>query len=314
VKILALSDIGQWNGCERLVERCEPDVVVLAGDLTSDGGARFWHAGLELIPEFRKERRLLRKRIRDAKQFGERCVICEDAANGDGPFQRYGPTTDSRRFFQQKNKRHWPFSDHLLQLESYYRKTEAFAAVHTKTHVDWFYRFLKYAGKRSPVLVIKGDHDDDFPGDYDPERVEKIPGCREISGKVHRVGGLTFLGLGFEQAGYLRALRALVSEFRGRADVVIAHAPQKNLRLVAELPPRLLIRGHNGTGQHLLDGVPCVFTASEYVLVKMPETGIPRFQVVGYHSRMSRLLAPCRIAGLRDNSPWLQPFPEIPPR
>jgi len=301
VKILTLSDIGRWNGCERLVERHKPDVVVLAGDLTSDGCAGFWHEGLELVPEFQKQRRLLYRKIRDAKQFREKCVICEEAAHGNGLFQKYAG-----------KKRHSRFIDHLRQLETYYQKTEAFAAAHTRIHVDKFYRFLKYAGKRSTVLVIKGDHDNDFSGDYNPERIDKIPGCREISGKVYRVGETTFLGLGFEQAGYLLALRALVNDFRGRADVVVAHAPQKNLRLVAELRPRLLIRGHYGAGQHLIDGVPCVFTTFEYVLVEMPETRIPRFQVVGYHSRLCRLLAPGGTASLRDKYPWLRPFPDIP--
>jgi hypothetical protein len=307
VRILALSDIGRWNGCERLVARCKPDVVVLAGDLTSDGSARFWNEGLELMPEFRKDRRLLRRKIQNVRQSREKCIICEEAASGIGPYHIYDPTVDSRRFFQQKNKHHWPYSDHLLQLETYHRRTIAFDLVRTKIHTDRFYRFLKYAGKRSIVLVIKGDHDDDFPRDYDSERIENVPGCYEISGKVHRVGEFSFLGLGFEQVGFLRPLRALVNDYRGQVDVVVAHAPQKNLRLVAELRPRLLIRGHYGAGQHLLDGVPCVFTASEYVLAKMPEKGVPRFEVVGYHSRMSRLLASSRVEGMRQTYPWLHP-------
>jgi hypothetical protein len=312
VRILALSDIGRWNGCERLVQRCKPDVVVLAGDLTSDGSANFWREALEFLPKFHKERRLLRKKTRDAEQFGGNCVICEEAVSGVGPYCKYDATRDSRRFFQQKNKRHWPYPDHLLQLETYHRKTKAFDVARTEIHIDRFYAFLRYAGKRSIVLVIKGDHDDDFPGDYDSERIDNVPGCREISGKVFSVGGATFLGLGFQQAGFLRPLRALVNEYRGEVDVVVAHVPQKNLRTVAELRPRLLIRGHYGSGQHLLDGVPCVFTASEYVLSKMPKNGTPSFQIVGYHSRMSRLLAPSRVAGMRDTYPWLHPFPDEP--
>jgi hypothetical protein len=59
VKILALSDIGRWSGCERLVERYKPDVAVLPGDLTSDGSAAFWSEGLELVSEFRKQRGIL---------------------------------------------------------------------------------------------------------------------------------------------------------------------------------------------------------------------------------------------------------------
>jgi hypothetical protein len=326
VKILALSDIGRWSGCERLVERYKPDVVVLPGDLTSDGSAAFWSEGLELVPEFRKQRGLLYRKIRDAKQFKEKCVICEEAAHNNGPFQRY-----------DGKSRHFRFLDHLRQLEIYYQKTKAFAAfaaAHTRIHFDRFYRFLKYAGNRSIVLVTKGDHDNDFEGDYDPERINKIPGCREISGKLHLVGRSTFLGLGFEQAGYRIALRRLVGPLRGRADVVIAHVPQQNLRLVAELRPRLLIRGHYGAGEHLVDGVPSVFTTFEYFLVDLPDTGVPQFQVVGCHpfstasrsaagtivrSRTFGIQSPaCRqraaaaCASLRKTYPWLKPFPEIP--
>jgi len=59
-------------------------------------------------------------------------------------------------------------------LQHHYQKTEAFASVHRKIHTDRFYRFLKYAGRRACVLLIKGDHDNDFPGDYDPRHISTV--------------------------------------------------------------------------------------------------------------------------------------------
>ncbi len=42
MKLLAFSDVVKWEGYEELVERIQPDLVDLAGDLTSDGFAAFW--------------------------------------------------------------------------------------------------------------------------------------------------------------------------------------------------------------------------------------------------------------------------------
>jgi len=67
------------------------------------------------------------------------------------------------------------FFDHVRQLEAHYRKTKAFAAVQREIHVEKFYAFLEYAGRRAVVLVVKGDHDDDFPGAYDVCRINRIP-------------------------------------------------------------------------------------------------------------------------------------------
>lgn len=40
-----------------------------------------------------------------------------------------------------------------------------------QSHVEKFYQFLEYAGKRAIVLVVKGDHDeDDIKGAYVPEK------------------------------------------------------------------------------------------------------------------------------------------------
>src|SRR5258708_1039495 len=94
------------------------------------------------------------------------------------------------------------FFDHVRQLQAHYRETKAFAAVQREIHVEKFYAFLKYAGRRAVVLVIKGDHDNDFPGTYDVHRINRIPGCHEISGGTYRAGGELFLGVSYQYTGY----------------------------------------------------------------------------------------------------------------
>lgn len=275
MRILALSDARHWNGYKLLVNRFKPAVIALAGDLTSDGHAHFWRTALEAIPGFRREKAGLRQRL----------GVVSDPDQGYDIIPR--KSLDEYR-------------ESMQTLESRYRHTPAFLAARKRMHVDKFYDFLKYAGRLSIVLVVKGDHDDDFEGDYNAQRIDRIPGCREISGKVHTVRGSLFLGMGFEEAGYRRPLRGFIADYKGRVDVVIAHAPQKNVRLLAELRPRLLIRGHYAGGRHLIDGIPSVFTSAGHAIIETRRHGAPRI---------------CATDGewweknLKRDYDWLLPYP-----
>ncbi len=237
MRVLAFSDVRNWDGYNRLVDRYEPDIVALGGDLTSDGAAHFWQDSLEEIPEFKREK---------------------DALTCKGKDDIY------------------EFIERLRELKTRYKRTQAFLAARKRMHVDKFYDFLRYAGGKCQVVIVKGDHDDDFPGDYEPQRIDEIPNCREISGKTFTFGEWTFLGLGFQQAGYRRTLRSIIADFKGRVGIVIAHAPQKNVRLITELRPRLLIRGHYGSGHGLIDGIPAAFTSHEHAIIEIGRTGAAR--------------------------------------
>lgn len=274
MRIIALSDISAWNGYGRLVETVKPRVTVLAGDLTSDGGAEFWRTALEVIPAFRADRQRLRKRL--------------------------GVTTGPRGDYEIIPRESYEeYRDAIRALERQHRITEPFLAARKRLHVDKFYAFLRRAGKLSTVLLVKGDHDDDFPDDYDVTKIDAIPGCQEISGKTTTVEGLTFLGLGFEQAGFRRPLRQFIRDFRGAVDVVIAHPPHENVKIVAELKPRLLIRGHFGTGRYSIGGVPSVFTASGHAVINLGRTGAPRIRSEG--KRWEEFF--------RNRWAWLEPYP-----
>jgi hypothetical protein len=110
------------------------------------------------------------------------------------------------------------FSALLTALEERYESTGAFRDAREalkNTHVTKFYEFLRYAGsKTEAVLVVKGDHDEDFSGDYHCDRINEIPRCHEISGTILTVRHFVFLGLGFQHAGYRRPLRRVIAEFK----------------------------------------------------------------------------------------------------
>jgi hypothetical protein len=266
VKILALSDVYRWEGCDRLFDQCKPDIVALAGDLTSDGGAAFRHDALELIPKFRSERHALYERAKRIKR--RRCKKCPICANPRSPYKVWG--------FERHME--FLFFDHMRQLEAHYRKTKAFAAVQREIHVEKFYAFLKYAGRRAVVLVVKGDHDDDFPGAYDVCRINRIPGCHEISGGTYRARGELFLGVSYQYTAYRRISLSLLEQFPHKGGIVIAHARQRNVPLLADLAPKLIIRGHFGFGQHRIGGVPAVFTSGGHAIIDIAKAGVPRIR------------------------------------
>jgi predicted phosphodiesterase len=276
MRILALSDAYDWDNQTELVDHYRPDVTALAGDLTSDGVAAFRKRALEEIPAFCRARDALRLRHGVIRSHGSLVY-----------------TVDQSQASQ--------FYDRLAALEFRYRKTRAYLAARKKIHVDRFYEFLRYAGKVSRVLVVKGDHDNDFAGDYSPNRINRIRGCREISGKVETLGECTVLGLGFDHSAKRRELRRLIEKFRGQLGIVIAHAPQENIQLIAALQPRLLIRGHFGGGRYLIDGVPSVFTSGGHAVIELRRSGLPRIHAAGrerWESHLQRSYA------------YLQPYSE----
>ena len=55
MKILVISDIIRWKGFEEIFDNVKPDVVVLPGDLTSDGFAAVWNEAVDQIAAYQKE-------------------------------------------------------------------------------------------------------------------------------------------------------------------------------------------------------------------------------------------------------------------
>ena len=126
-------------------------------------------------------------------------------------------------------------------------------------HVNSFYQFLEYAGRRARVLVVKGNHDEDFEGDYTPERMNKIHGCQELSGKAAEINGVRFLGVGFAETHCLRLLNPLIRESREKVDIILTHG--ERLPLISSVKPKLIIKGGFGVGKCHVNGIPTVLTA-----------------------------------------------------
>ncbi|MGB9760765.1 MAG: metallophosphoesterase family protein [Thermoproteota archaeon] len=187
-----------------------------------------------------------------------------------------------------------------------------------KMHVDLFYKFLEYAGKKSKVLVVKGDHDEDFERDYIVEKINKIPGCKEISSKFVEINGLRFLGLGFNETHYLRILRPLIEEFKGKVDVVVTHCEQDRMPLVSLLKPKIIIRGHFGSGKYLVNDIPSVFTADvKYTIIELENKKFPKIlqYTVGKNEELKILEKGSCKPWLSEFSEferykWLKPYPE----
>ena len=114
--------------------------------------------------------------------------------------------------------------------------------VQRRIHAEKFYRFLKYAGEKAAVLVVKGDHDEE--GYYSSEKIDEIAGCKEISGKFLEVKGLGFLGFGFRHAHSPKVIRNMINQFNRKVDVVVMHG--ENIRYISLLKPHAIIKGGGG--------------------------------------------------------------------
>ncbi|MEK6954843.1 MAG: metallophosphoesterase [Candidatus Micrarchaeota archaeon] len=238
MKILAISDLGSWEGLKSIFDKTKPDVVALAGDLISDGFAEFRASVFEKIPKFKQERKILMK--------------------------RFGVTLSKTGSYCLNGNNFSVWADALDSLEDKYEASSEFEKIRKTIHTDKFYDFLRYAGKKSSVIVVKGDHDEDFKNEYNLELINSIRKCAEISGKLLNIDGMNFLGLGFNETHYFRVLRPLVKKYQNKVDVLVTHAEQERMPILSQFSPKLIIRGHFGSGKYYVNNIPSVFTADAY--------------------------------------------------
>jgi len=270
MKILAISDVREWSH-EPLLRKYRPDVVALAGDLVNDGFASVGSRAYELIPEFKRaKKKLIAVFVREARQLPElrqKPKAFIEAMTGS--IFQLPHQEETIRVVKQLRQ---TFEQAVEDLREPHRGTATHNAARWKLHVSKFYEFLKIAGRISTVLVVRSDHDDDYSDDYLPDKINALPGCMEISGKVQSVDGVCFLGLGYNECHYRTKLTQLLRT--PRPDVVIAHAPQRNMDLVAKFSSHVLIRGHFGFGRYLVGDNPAVFTAgTHHALIELQANG-----------------------------------------
>ncbi|SRR5712692_7929880 len=99
-----------------------------------------------------------------------------------------------------------------------------------------------------------------------------------ISGGTYRARAELFLGVSYQYTGYRRISLSLLEQFPQKGGIVIAHARQRNVSLLADLAPKLIIRGHFGFGQHCVGGVPAVFTSGGHAIIDIAKAGAPRIR------------------------------------
>jgi hypothetical protein len=301
MRILAISDVARWECYESLLRRYKPDVVALAGDLVCDGWASFRSEAYELISEFKKQRKALMKRSG-----------ISGAGNVYSSARGFGSKTFDTRWAR--------FRSQLEELESRFRDSKEFDQARQLLHVNKFYRFLEFAGRRALVLVVKGDHDMEFDGDYLVDRINSIPGCHEISGGLRNFSGVGFLGLGFNETHYRRQLRRHIAGYGGKADIVLTHAEQSSMPLVGEIRPKLIIRGHFGSGKYLVSGVPAVFTADvHHAIIDFDFGALPKIRQYTRTYGAKPLFKESRRGSCKpwftaesefERYSWLRPYPD----
>ena len=288
MKILAISDIDSWCNIstnrdgslislgktktyEQIFNETNPDVVVLAGDLISDGFARFWEDAIEMIPDYQKELKVLMKRYgvtygKNYNSMGRKQIIFD---------------------FNKINITVIEWNDVIFNLQQKYRKTEEFDKNRNTLHTIRFYDFLKHAGKKSTVLVVKGNHDDDFKGDYETSKINEIEGCIEISGKLVEIDNIFFLGLGFDETHYLKKLKPLIEKHKNNVDIIITHAEQNKISLLSSLNSQLIIRGHFGSGKYLVNQTLAVFTSRAYYsIIQFDSNRKPKIKQYSYLGKL----------------------------
>lgn len=212
------------------------------------------------------------------------------------------------------------FRDEISDLQEEIGRMRSFAKARWRAHVAGFYKFLKCAGVRVPTLVVRGDHDDDYANDYQTERINRIPGCSEVGGRCLDVKGFRFLGLNFCHTHYRRRLRGYLAEYTKSVDVVITHCEQSTMPLVGSLRPKLIIRGHFGSGKYLVNGIPCAFTADvHHTVIDLSSNSLPVIrQYVSVHGSRRRFkeqrrgsCKPWRTTKSEfDRYQWLLPYPK----
>jgi len=263
VKILFIADVNSWKDYITFLNHARPDIVMMGGDLVSDGGARFWNRMESLIfdiPELRKELLDFLHSHKSYLEFkksdeyekaveyiesGYKERICLDESAFVSPMFLVGS------LIPHGSKLHSDFIDLFSKLEQRARESPEFRDYVNDNHISKFYDALDQSSEIcKAVFVVMGDHDYyDFPGAYSLTRINSYKNVHEISGKnvVHE--NLRILGLGFMETHYLQKLRDLSDLHQDKVDIILTHAEQKRmLELAAWIRPKIVLRGHFGFG------------------------------------------------------------------
>ena len=161
----------------------------------------------------------------------------------------------------------------------------------------YFYDFLRHAGKKSNVLVIKGNHDDskwsDSTSHYSVNKINGIKGCNEISGKSIKINGLKFLGIDYESSRINANLLPLLDKHGDGVDVIVSHGDVSKIHHLAKLKPMIVINGHTRGGVYSVYDVPVVLTNEVgLVLIEIKQNSVKtilEYQTISKYNKIGIL-------------------------
>ncbi len=282
MRILVHSDITRWNGFEERLYQERPDLLILAGDLVWDGFVAVDRELLGRIPSFEEKHEGIVGKYEGRLTAVQRRILSARE-----------PAYHLRRVWLGEEYR----SD-LRTLENEYRDTPEYHRLRKEFHVDKFYQILQSASRIcQAVLVVKGNHDDDFQGDYDVSRINEAGNCHEISGRVIEYQNFTFLGLGYPETHYIRKLREF--SIGPKPDFIVTHSEDKRIKDLVAMGPRIIFRGHFG-GTSMVGNALLVCPNSTPLLVELtPLEGNPKrlFARTKFFAKEYSSFAVCRNCG-----------------
>jgi len=157
---------------------------------------------------------------------------------------------------------------------------------------NYFYDFLSHVGKKSKVLVIQGNHDDNR-SNYSINKINSIKGCNEISGKSVKINGLKFLGIDYESSRINANLLPLLEKHGNGIDVIVSHGDISKIHHLAKLKPMIVINGHTRGGVYSVFDVPVVLTnGAGLVLIEIKQNSVKtilEYQTVSKYKKIGML-------------------------
>ena len=175
----------------------------------------------------------------------------------------------------------------------------------------YFYDFLRHVGKKSKVLVIKGNHDDskwsDSTSHYSINKINSIKGCNEISGKSIKINGLKFLGIDYESSRINANLLPLLDKHGDGVNVIVSHGDVSKIHHLAKLKPMIVINGHTRGGVYSAYDVPVVLTNEVgLVLIEIKQNSVKtilEYQPISKYNKIGGLQV--RLISSNGDVSWL---------
>lgn len=298
-----------------ITDHLRPDIVMMGGDLISDGGTDYqsirWRK-ISTIPKLRRELLFFLNthkdtlKLRKPREYEE---ALKSIKKNDREalslvrylmgFAHYGP---GRRPDLEKS-----FCNQVYPLSQAYND-----------HIQEFYQALKHSSENyKAVFVVMGNHDKGLQEAY-LTQINSHKNIHEISGKKVVYNNLRILGLGYMETHYLQKLRRLSELYRDKIDIILTHSEQRRmLEIAAWIRPKIIIRGHFGGGITKIKNSLVVGIGgfpNHYALIQLRDGSIENIEIWFYCNKSEKLekctescfYSSCFLEREKQDWPWQQ--------